>query len=152
MMLDQRGAFPDTIPGSLYVEVVEKICSQKKNVFWDFIYAGSLLKVAIFHLMNKIYKEEEQVPESMKNSYLTKIFKKKGNPSDLKCNRFIHDKDWFSKLTEKCLVKVIEPEMNMATPAQQIGGMKGQGTTDHILDVSCMMRAKESKGEPFRHS
>ena len=77
MMLDQIGAFPDTIPRSLYVEVVEKICSQKKNVFWDFIYAGSLFKVAIFHLMNKIYKEEEQVSESMKNSYLTKIFKKK---------------------------------------------------------------------------
>ena len=36
----------------------------------------------------------------------------------------------------------------MATPAQQIGGMKGQGKRDHILDVSCMMRAKESKGEP----
>ena len=46
--------------------------------------------------------EEEQVPKSMKNSYLTKIFKKKGNPSDIKCNRFIHNKDWFSKLTEKC--------------------------------------------------
>ena len=36
----------------------------------------------------------------------------------------------------------------MATPAQQIGGLKGQGTRDHILDVSYMMRAKESKGEP----
>ena len=37
---------------------------------------------------------------------------------------------------------------NMATPAQQIGGIKGQGTRDLFLAVSCLMRAKESKGEP----
>ena len=47
---------------------------------------------------------------------LTKLFQKKEDVNLLKNHWFIHNRSWPSKLMEKCLVKMIEFDVDKSTP------------------------------------
>ena len=74
---------------------------------------------------------------------LTKLFKKKEDVNLLKNHWFIHNRCWQSKLMEKCLVKVIEFDVDRSTPPLQIGGVKNHSTADHIVTVTSLLRVNE---------
>ena len=140
-------SYPQTIPWDIYFKVVRKILNQKKSVFRDFHYSGSMFKVAIFVLLNRIYIEET-IPDSMKMTSLTRLYKKKGDPSKLGSYRFIHNRNWMSKLLEKCLVAIVDDHITMFTPESQIGGIPTYACRDHIMTVTTFMKNQEAKGEP----
>ena len=116
-------------------------------MFRDFHYSGSIFKVAVFALINRIYIEET-LPECMKMTSLTRIYKKKGDPSKLESYRFIHNRSWTSKLVEKCLVAIIDDNITRFTPESQIGGIPTYACRDHIMTVTTFMKNQEAKGEP----
>ena len=139
--------YPQTIPWSIYCKVVQKIMSQNKLVFKEFILSGSKFKLAMFGLINKIYASEK-IPESMFKTVLTSIYKKKGDIDNIKHYRFIHGRDMYSKLMEKCIVEIISEHMELNMPEGQIGGASQHSTRDHIMTATCLMRAKEARGLP----
>ena len=122
-MFQEAGDCPQSIPWEMYMEVVGKVMVQKKSCFQDFNSAGNQFKLAVYVLLNKIYAEE-CIPDKMRETSLTKIYKKKGSLNDIKNYRFVHGKNWFSKLLEKCLVKIIEEQINMHTPQSQIDQLR----------------------------
>ena len=71
-MFSSRGDYPETIPWEIYTRVVRKVLKQHKSVFRDYIASGSLFKLGVFGLINRIYIEEV-VPDCMK---VTKLMRK----------------------------------------------------------------------------
>ena len=146
-MFQEAGECPQSIPWEVYMEVVGKVMVQKKSCFRDFNLAGNYFKLAVYVLLNKIYAEE-CIPDKMRETSLTKIYKKKGSLNDIKNYRFVHGKKWFSKLLEKCLVKIIEDQINMHTPQSQIGGLPGLGCRDHIMTITSLIKSNEMLAKP----
>ena len=56
-MFQFRGRYPQTIPWDVYVDVIQKVYSQNKAIFCDFLMSGPRFKLAIFVLLNRIYVE-----------------------------------------------------------------------------------------------
>ena len=142
-----RGEFPQTIPWNIYCDTVKKVCQQNKGIFRDFIRSGVKFKLAIFALLNKIYIHEI-IPETFYSTSLTKLYKRKGDPENIKSYRFIHNKPWEPKLLEKCLVRIINDQINLHTPPDQIGGMAGQSCRDHLIVTTSLMRTNENLSRP----
>ena len=92
MMFEESGDLPQTIPWQVYCKVVIRILEQKKNVFNDFIKSGTLFKLAIFNLLDKIYISEK-IPESMRKTVLTKIYEKRDQLKILKITGSFMGKD-----------------------------------------------------------
>ena len=115
----ERDYYPQEIPWECYIEVVKKVITQHKACFRDFCMSGPKFKVAIYILLNRIYRNEI-VPEKLHETKLMKLFKGRGDINDLKNHRFIHGKPWLSKLFEKCLMKIINLDINRFTPECQI--------------------------------
>ena len=138
---------PQTIPWSNFVKVVKKTHAQNKPVFRDFLMAGPYFKMAIFALLNRIYMEED-IPEVMRMTKLTKIYKRKGSLGDLKNFRFVHCKGWLGKLFERCVMSIIEDKINENTSEHQIGGKKLYSTRDHIATLLCLARVNEVQKTP----
>ena len=84
----------------------------------------------------------------MKETTLTKLYKKHSDIGSLKSHRFIHGKRWDAKLLEKCLMKIMEDQVNEHTPEGKVGGMRGQLTRDHIITAVCLARANEKLKKP----
>ena len=140
--------FPSEIPWEVYLKVVKKVLTQKKSCFRDFIKAGRNFKFAVYKFLNRMYSKEE-FPEVSSLTFLTKIWKRKGNQSKLKNNRFIHSKECYSKLLEKCVVEIIAHKLDEATPQLQAGSRKGRSTRDQLLKVIVMQKFQESGGKPL---
>ena len=145
---DKVKDFPSEIPWSVYMKVVKKVLRQKKACFRDFIKSGRNYKYAVFKFLNRMYSREE-FPVVCALTYLTKIWKKKGSRSSLKNNRFIHGKECFSKLLEKCVVAIIAEELDLATPQLQAGSRKGRSTRDQMLKVIVMQKYHECRSKPL---
>ena len=77
LILQHRHEIPRTISWEDFMATVRKVFRQNKGVFQDFINSGSEYKVAVYMLLNRIYIEEI-IPEEMRKTVLTKIFKRKG--------------------------------------------------------------------------
>ena len=123
-----------------------KVIKRKKNCFRDFHYSGSKFKVTGYKLLNKIY-EQEIIPESMLTANLTKIFQMHGDLNSLKNYRFIPGRGWMSKLFEKCLVCIVNEEIDKWNTENQIGGLMGHGTRVHIITVTSVIKKNSFKGE-----
>ena len=125
-----------------FERVIEKIKLNNKNVYRDFMMAGSKFKNAIFHFYSMCYKQEK-MPESFYETELLKLYKGKGVRSELKSNRFIHLKGWMAKTYEKMLMTKMEAKMFAATPEFQVGGQKMGSTNEHLLAMIVAMRKLE---------
>ena len=140
--------YPDKISWEVYIKVVKKIFAQKKAVFRDFIKSGASYKVAVYELMNRIYREEI-MPEEAAITFLTQIWKRKGDPALLKNNRFIHGKMDLVKLFEKLVVEILAETMEAATPQIQAGSRKKRSTRDQLLKVVIMQKWAEARSTPL---
>ena len=107
--------FPKSIPWHIYLKVLKKVMRQRKACFRDIIKSGRNFKYALYCFLNRMY-ENEEFPEESAQTWLTKIWKRKGSKTKLKDNRFIHGKEPMSKLLEKCMVAIIEEKLDQATP------------------------------------
>ena len=61
--------------------------------------AGEDFQHAIFLFYNECYKQE-MTPDDFCETVLMKVYKNKGNRTQLKFNRFIHLKGWMPKTFE----------------------------------------------------
>ena len=147
LMLDDVSEFPDEIPWEIFIKVLSKVMTQKKACFRHIIKSGRDFKYALYHFVNRMYKEEV-FPEESSETRLTKIWKRKGSQARLRDNRFIHGKDPYSKFLEKCMVEIIAEKLDMATPQLQAGSRKGRSTRDQLLKVIILQKHQESKGKP----
>ena len=102
-----------------------KVMTQKKACFRHIIKSGRSFKYALYWFLNRMYRNEE-FPEESAVTWLTKIWKRKGSQARLRDNRFIHGKDPYSKILEKCMVEIITEKLVKATPA---AGREGQQET-----------------------
>ena len=140
--------FPDEIPWHVFLKVMERIMAQRKSCFRDIIHAGRGYKFALFLFLNRMFKTED-IPEASFVTYLTKIFKGKGSREDLGNNRFIHNKDPWTKMWEKCLVELVAEQINKATPQAQAGSRKGRSTRDQMLKLVILQKYYESQSRPL---
>ena len=127
-----------------FERVIEKIRLNNKNVYRDFMKAGSSFKRAIFHFYNMCYVQEK-MPESFYDTELLKLYKGKGVRAELKSNRFIHLKGWMAKTYEKMLMTKMEDKMFNCTPDFQVGGQKMGSTNEHLLSMMVAMKKLEEK-------
>ena len=97
-LLRFSGEFPQTIPWEVYMDVVRKVMVKHKGVYCDFVKFGPKWKVAIYCLVNKIYIEEV-IPDSMKTTKLTKLYKRKGALESTTLKR-----SWSSRLSETIIM------------------------------------------------
>ena len=111
MIIEHRDRIPKEIAWEDFMRTLDKIRVQGKAVFSDFMRAGEEFKIATFLFLQRVYKEEV-LPESMRVTYLTSIWKRRGDPSRLKNMRFIHNKTWLPKLFEKLIVLMVEARWN----------------------------------------
>ena len=146
MFENMKHSAPQAIPWKTYCKTV-RIISSQNNVFRDFIKSRSLFKLCVFTLIDMLYIDEI-VPESMRKTVLTQIYKRKGDGYSVKSYQFIHGHGWPSKLVEKYVVALIAEMVDMKTPEGQIGGIRGQSTRDHLMAVMCLMRSKEAESNP----
>lgn len=131
-----------------YLRIVEKVTMADKDVYKDFINAGDKFKEVIYKIICKIFASGK-VPETFRITYLTKIYKRKGDVGDLKNYRFVHGKQWLSKLVEKIIVDKITRNIRDNTPEIQIGGMPERGCRDNILVTILTMRQYERMRKPL---
>lgn len=127
-----------------YERVIEKIKLNNKNVYRDFIKAGERMKEAIFKFYQKCYKLEK-MPESFSDTELLRLYKGKGDRTELQKNRFLHLKPWGPKVYEKLIMTKIEDKMFNHTPEMQVGGQKMGSTNEHLLSMIMAMRRLEKK-------
>ena len=139
---------PQEIPWETYMKVLRKVMTQNKACFRNFNRTGQRFKYATYVYLNRMYRDED-FPDRSAITWLTKIWKRKGPESKLKNNRFVHGKEPFAKLMEKCLVAMISEQLDEATPQLQAGSRKGRSTRDQLLKVIVMQKYHESKGKPL---
>ena len=84
----------------------------------------------------------------MKETLLTKLYKKRGSPNELKNHCFKHGKSYGGKILEKCVVAVMYDAIARSTPECQVGGLQGQSTVDHIMTVVCTASINEKLNKP----
>ena len=72
-----------------YTKVLKRIKSKGKKMFDLLNKAGREYKVAIFHYMRRILKEEV-IPHSFRKTWLLGIWKRKGSALDLNMMRYVH--------------------------------------------------------------
>ena len=123
-------------------KAIKKIKAKNKKVYRDLVMAGEDFQRAVFMFYNECYKNEI-TPDDFCETVLMKLFKNKGNRTQLKFNRFIHLKGWMPKTYEKMLMSKIESKMSEHTPSCQIGGQKLSSTNEHLVSLVTLMRRLE---------
>ena len=57
--------------------------------------------------------------------------------------RFIHMRQWRSKLLEAIITEVMKDDIVNATPKMQLGGMPGASSVEHLVTLKTWMKLKE---------
>ena len=135
----------DTITEEEYVRAVKKITRKHKNMFLDFIESGPEFKVLIFYLLRRIY-EEEDIPDDFFITVLQPLHKK-GDRRVMGNYRFLHLRDFLSRLLELLIYQKLEPVFDDFTGESQTGGMKESDTLEHLLTLMSMVKKCENCGE-----
>ena len=148
LIIEKRDRIPKEITWVDFMRTLEKVRAQGKPVFKDLMLSGEDFKVALFLLCNRIYKEEI-IPEMMRVTTLSKIWKRKGDPARICNTRFIHTKGWLPKFFEKLIVMMVEKSITEATPELQAGGQPNRSTRDHLLKLNILMRSYQKQGKPL---
>ena len=106
--------------------------------------AGESYKVATYEYMKKLIKSE-QVPTSFLDTYLTQLWKGKGSALDLNNMRFIHMRFWRSRLLEALVTENMKEDNVKACPNNQLGGMPGAMSVEHLVVLKTWMKQKEQQ-------
>ena len=128
-----------------YLDSVMEVHEAKKDCYIDFIRAGPLFHGVIFTFIQKVYLTGE-VPSEFKKSNLMKLYKK-GDRKLLSNYRFLHLKHWLPKITEKVVMKRLKEKMSVATPAEQLGGVRDASCEEHLVTLTTVMNTQARKKE-----
>ena len=123
-MKNGKAPGPDELP----IEAWKALGNEGTNTLWS--------------LMQKIF-HEERMPDSWRQSTLIPIFKEKGDVQACENYRGIKLMSHTLKLFERIMDGRIRQEVNIGK--QQLGFMKGVGTTDGIFAVRQMMEKHREK-------
>ena len=124
-----------------FYEAVKEVIIGNKDCYLDFLRAGPNFKCTIYALIQKIYLTGE-VPKSFKKTSLMKLYKK-GDRKLLSNYRFLHLKHWLPKITEKVVMKKLKKKMSLATPPEQLGGVKDASCEEHLVTLMTVLRSQE---------
>ena len=89
---------------------------------------------------------QEMVPETYDYTKLFGLWKGKGNKLDLNMTRYIHGKEWDAKFLEALVSERMKPLITKNCPRMQIGGMKGNSSSEHLIVVKTWMKTNEIGG------
>ena len=92
-----------------------------------------LLKVMLIHMAD--FMSQEMVPDTYDYTKLVGLWKGKGSKLDLNMTRYIHGKDWDAKFLEALVSERMKPFIIKNCPLMQIGGMKGNSSSEHLIVV-----------------
>ena len=96
--------------------------------------------------MKRIIQTEE-VPDAFNDTKLTAVYKGKGSRLDLNMMRFIHGRDWRSRLCDKIVTDKMKPDIVKACPNIQLGGIPEASSDDHLITLKQTMKNKEERKE-----
>ena len=125
-----------------YEEVVKKTHEANKGCYRDFNWAGPRWKAVMFLMFQRLYMNES-IPEVFRKAALKKLYKKKGDKNLLQNYRFIHLRDWASKVFEKLVIIKSKKLIAEGTPESQIGGREKSSTLEHIVMTMTIARTME---------
>ena len=128
---------------STFNKVVDKTRKKWKKVYIIFTNAGYSSSRALVEYMNKLI-EYEGVPSCFLKTSLTQIWKRKGSTLDSNNMRFIHMRQWQSKLLEALITKIMKDDIINATPEIQLGGRPGASSVDHLVSLKHRWNRKNS--------
>ena len=114
--------------------VLKHIKQKNKNMFRHLNKAGDRFKYAMYMFMAHLLNNE-MVPETYDYTTLFGLWKGKGNKLDLNMTRYIHGKSWDAKLLEALVTERMKPLITKHCPNMQIGGMKGNSSSEHLIVV-----------------
>ena len=127
-----------------FEEVVKKTMAVNKGCYRDFNWAGPRWKSVMFIMFQRIYMTEE-IPAVFKKAALKKLYKKKGDKSNLQNYRFIHLRDWASKILEKLVILKSKKLIEKGTPESQLGGRVKSSTIEHLVMAMTVIRGREAE-------
>ena len=103
--------------------------------------SGTQFQDAIFIYIAD-FMAQEMVQDTYDYTKLIGLYKGKGSILDLNMTRYIHGKDLDAKFLEASLRKK-ETFITKNCPFIQIGGMKGNSSSEHLLVVKTWMKTNE---------
>ena len=128
-----------------YEKVIDKVQTVNKTCYRDFLWAGPKWQAALFLMFKRIY-QSEIIPKEFLKTKLKKLYKRKGDKTNLSSYRFIHLKEWAGKIMEKLVMEKCNKQVKAAMPAMQIGGAEKSTTLEHIISLYTIARIKSNEG------
>ena len=107
---------------------------------------GKKFKEAVFSFAQKMILEEE-FPSCFDETTLHQIYKGKGKKEELSNNRYIHSKEWLSRLTEGLVVDNMKDKILKGSSPYQIGGQPGHQPKEHIFTVKSIIARCMKEGK-----
>ena len=117
-----------------YKAVLKHIKKKNKNMFRHINKAGEQFKHAMFVYMSH-FMNNELVPDTYDYTKLFGLWKGKGSKLDLNMTRYIHGKEWDAKFLEALVSERMKALITKHCPKMQIGGMKGNSSSEHLIVV-----------------
>ena len=103
--------------------------------------AGTYFQDAMF-IYSVDFMAKEMVPDTYDYTNLFGLWKGKGNKLDLNMTRYIHGKEWDAQFLEALVSERMKPFITKKCPNMQIGGMKGNSSSEHLRVVKTLMKPK----------
>ena len=106
--------------------------------------------IYIFHIERSFIKilrdlfNNELVPNTYDYTKLFGQWKGKGSKLDLNMTRYIHGKEWDAKFLEALVSERMKALITKHCPKMQIGGMKGNSSSEHLIVVKIWMKTNET--------
>ena len=128
----------------IFDKIIDKFKKSNKRNYDFLVKSSKEFKESIFKFCKRII-EEENVPETFRNTTLHQIWKKKPGTKkeDLDSNRYIHMKDALPLTVLGMVVNEIEPSISAATSIYQIGGVPGHRPQEHLFSLKSMQAKYE---------
>ena len=104
--------------------------------------AGQFFNDAMYIYMSNLMNNE-LVPDTYDYTKLFGLWKGKGSKLDLNMTRYIHGKEWDAKFLEVLVSERMKGLITKHCPKMQIGGMKGNSSSEHLIVVNTWMKTNE---------
>ena len=104
--------------------------------------AGQYFQDAMYIYMAD-FMNNEMVPDTYDYTKIFGLWKGKGSKLDLNMTTYIHGKKWNAKFLEALVFERMKELITKHCPNMQIGGMKGNSSSEHLIVVKTWMKTNE---------
>ena len=143
--INQNDDNGDTLTEKEYLRALRKIYTKGKSLFKPFINTSSKFKAAFFYVMKLMYDSEE-VPEELLVTTLKPLYKK-GDKRRPENYRYLHLRNWMSRLYELIIYFKLEDCYERITGEAQHGGKKMHDCVEQLSVILHLCQKKEKEGE-----